>query len=317
MSKESTESGPSAFPGLTFPGFREERIDVGSLTLFCRIGGEGPPLLLLHGYPQTGAMWHPVAGELAKDYTVIIPDLRGYGRSDKPEGDAGHHRYSKRTMAADIANLMGELGHPHFAVIGHDRGARVTHRLCLDHGERVDRAAVLDIIPTRTLFLTADRFVSHAYYHWYFLAQPRPLPETLIGRDPDAYLAAKFGGLGGGVDFFVEAAMAEYRAAFRQPATIPASCEDYRAAASVDFDHDDADADRLIECPLLVLWGSKGPMGRYYDVLSTWQERARHATGHAVEAGHFLIEENPNATLDSLRRFLKDEPLPETEIDDG
>lgn len=294
-----------------FPGFREERITVShsladNVTLKCRIGGNGPPLLLLHGYPQTGAMWHKVAGPLARSFTVICPDLRGYGASDTPETDADHLPYSKRAVAADLVALMAHLGHDRFQVAGHDRGGRVTHRLCLDHPDAVIRAAVLDIIPTRTLFKTATQAVAQAYYHWYFLAQPAPYPETLIGADPVYYFRHKAGGLSqSGLSFFDPTAQAEYEAAFSNPAVIHASCEDYRAAAGIDLIHDEADLDQKITCPLLVLWGAKAPMHKHYDVLETWRDRAAAPEGHAIESGHFLAEENPTDTLAAFEKFFK------------
>ncbi|WP_421876901.1 alpha/beta fold hydrolase [Pacificispira sp.] len=286
-----------------FPGFVQDRITVThshaeGLELNVRIGGSGRPLLLIHGYPQTGAMWHKLAPVLAENFTVVVPDLRGYGASDKPPTDPQHLPYSKRAMAADMAALMAGLGHKTFQVAGHDRGGRVTHRLCLDHPDAVERAAVLDIVPTHTLFNTATHAVAHAYYHWYFLAQAAPLPETLIGADPDFYLNRKFGGWSAGeTGFFDPRAMAEYKAAYGWPETIHATCEDYRAAATIDLEHDTADLDRRVGCPFLVLWGAKAPMHANYDVLDTWRNKAVDPTGHAVEAGHFLAEENPEQTL--------------------
>lgn len=294
-----------------FPGFEDQRIRIGQdgsdeLTLQVRIGGRGPALLLVHGYPQTGAMWHRIAPRLAESFTLVIPDLRGYGASEKPETDAAHSPYSKRAMAADMAALMTELGFQDFQAAGHDRGARVVHRLCLDHSDRVTRAAVLDIVPTKHLFDTAGRAVSMAYYHWYFLAQPAPYPETLIGADPVYFLRHKMGGLSGaGADFFDPAAMAEYEAAFSDPAVIHASCEDYRAAAGIDLDHDAADGAARIACPLLVLWGARAPMHAHYDVLDTWRSRAVSPEGRALDCGHFLAEEAPDATLAEFQRFFR------------
>ena len=295
---------------MLFPGFREETISVShdfgtDIALHVRIGGNGPPLLLLHGYPQTGAMWHRIAPQLAERFTVIVPDLRGYGASAKPDSDAAHLTYSKRATAADMAALMSNLGYDAFQVAGHDRGARVTHRLCLDHPDRVLKAAVLDIVPTRTLFATATQAVALAYYHWYFLAQPAPYPETLIGANPIYYFRHTVGGLSqSGSGFFDPAAQTEYEAAFADPAVIHASCEDYRAAATIDLDHDNADIDTPVACPLLVLWGEYAPMHKHYKVLTTWQERGRRVEGHPIAAGHFLAEENPQDTLDALLPFF-------------
>lgn len=286
-----------------FPGFRQDRIAVrhewaDGLELNVRVGGSGKPLLLVHGYPQTGAMWHKLAPNLAQRFTVVVPDLRGYGASDKPPTDNQHLPYSKRAMAADLIALMAELGHETFQVAGHDRGGRVTHRMCLDHPTAIDRASVLDIVPTHTLFNTATHAVAHAYYHWYFLAQAAPLPEKMIGADPDFYLQRKFGGWSAGeTSFFDRRAMAEYKSAFIRPETIHASCEDYRAAATIDLAHDEADLDRRVVCPLLVLWGAKAPMHANYDVLDTWRSKAIDLTGRPIDAGHFLAEENPDQTL--------------------
>lgn len=293
-----------------FPGFRTERIvvshDLGDqVGIHCRIGGDGPPLLLLHGYPQTGAMWHKMAGDLARRFTVICPDMRGYGASDKPPTDADHLPYCKRAVAADMAAMMQALGHQTFQVAGHDRGGRVTHRLCLDHPERVTKAAVLDIIPTRTLFNTATKGVAIAYYHWYFLCQPAPYPETMIGADPVYFFRHKTGGLSGSAtNFFDPAAQAEYEAAFSTPEVIHASCEDYRAGAGIDLIHDEADIDHRVTCPLLVLWGAKGAMHKHYDVLDCWRDRATAPQGHPIQSGHFLAEENPTDTLAAFNAFF-------------
>lgn len=292
--------------------FEERMIDGNGARIRCRVGGQAsgggtdgkPGLLLLHGYPQTGVMWHPVAPLFAETHVVVCPDLRGYGGSEKPAGGPDHGAYSKRAMAADMVAVMASLGFERFTVFGHDRGGRVTHRLCLDYPDRVEKAAVLDIIPTHTLYRSATQAVASAYYHWYFFIQPEPLPETLIGADPEFYLDAKFGGLGGGLDFLHPDALAEYRRYFRDPATIHASCEDYRAGATIDLAHDEADFDARIACPLLVLWGSKGPMGRHYDVPATWREKAADVSGGPIDAGHFLIEENPTESYAALRAFL-------------
>lgn len=294
-----TESHPAdaLFP----PGFACRRIAANGLTHTVRIGGEGPPLLLLHGYPQTHACWHRMAPLLAKTHTLVMPDLRGYGDSDKPPGDDRHETYCRRTMAADAAAIMTELGHDRFQVIGHDRGGRVTHRLCLDHAERVERAAVLDIVPTHTIFADMNRKVGLAYYHWLFLAQPAPLPERLIGAEPDFYLEWKLGAWGTGLSAYDPAAVAEYRRAFRDPATIHATCEDYRAAATIDLEHDEADLGRRIACPLVALWGGKGLMEANYDVLATWRAKADDVRGRALPGGHFLPEEVPEETVAALK----------------
>lgn len=284
--------------------FRSERIRVPEVTLNVALGGSGPPLLLLHGYPQTHAMWHKIAPSLAADFTVIAPDLRGYGDSDKPPGDPEHVTYSKRSMARDVAELMTALGFERFAVAGHDRGARVTHRLCLDYPERVTRAAVLDIVPTSTMFATADKEFGDAYYHWFFLSQPYDLPERLIGADPEYYLRAKIARWSRNPGAFTEAALAEYLRCFRDPATIHATCEDYRAAASIDLVHEAADLQRRLACPLLVLWGVNGFVGKKYDVLGIWRERATDVRGRGLPCGHYLAEEAPEETCAELRGFF-------------
>ncbi len=284
--------------------FRTERVPTTEVTLNIALGGSGPPLLLLHGYPQTHAMWHKIAPRLAADFTVIAPDLRGYGDSDKPPGDPEHATYSKRAMARDMADLMTALGFRRFAVAGHDRGARVTHRLCLDYPERVTRAAVLDIAPTVTMFASADKEFGDAYYHWFFLSQPYDLPERLIGAVPEYYLRAKIARWSRNPGAFTEAALNEYLRCFCDPATIHATCEDYRAAASIDLVHDAADQERTLACPLLVLWGAKGFIGKKYDVLGVWRERASDVRGRGLPCGHYLAEEAPEETYSELRAFF-------------
>lgn len=294
------------FPGFEDRAFQVSHDNADSLSLRVRMGGTGPALLLVHGYPQTGAMWHPVATRLATDFTVICPDLRGYGASDKPEGGGDHRMYSKRAMAADLAALMSLLGHHSFSVAGHDRGARVVHRLCLDYPDRVMRAAVLDIIPTTTLYETATHSVSQAYFHWYFLTQKAPFPERLIAGDPIFFFKNVTGSLGGaGKDPFHPSARAEYENAFQDPATIHATCEDYRAGATIDLVDDRGTADQLIQCPIKILWGTKAPMHAYYDVFETWRNRAVQPEGAPVEAGHFLVEEAPEAVLPILQDWFK------------
>ncbi|HTK61318.1 MAG TPA: alpha/beta hydrolase [Pseudonocardia sp.] len=293
-------------------GFAERDIEVGDgLTIRALVGGEGPPLLLLHGYPQTHAMWHLVAPALARTHTVVATDLRGYGDSSKPAGDEAHTRYSKRAMADDQVAVMHALGFDRFAVVGHDRGARVAHRMCLDHPARVSRAAVLDIVPTRHMFGTADKAFGMTYYHWFFLAQPYDLPERLIGSDPEYYIRrkmAQWSGVSDVSEVFAPDAFAEYLRCFTDPATIHASCEDYRAAATIDLEHDDVDVHkgRRIHCPLLVLWGAKGFIARQYDPLEVWRQYADDVVGGvAVDSGHFLAEEAPEQTLAALEKFLR------------
>jgi haloacetate dehalogenase len=291
-----------------FDDFEKERVETPGAEIELVYGGQGPPVLLLHGYPQTHSMWHLVAPRLAEDFTVVAADLRGYGDSSKPFGDEDHTTYSKRAMAADQVAVMATLGFDSFAVVGHDRGARVGHRMALDHPERVMRLAVLDIVPTRHVFGTVGKDLATAYYHWFFFIQPYDLPETLIGADPSYYLRKKLGGWGTSLDTFATEALAEYERCF-DAATIHASCEDYRAAASIDLVHDEADRDEghRVDCPLLALWGGRGVMERTYDVEAVWREYARDVRGKPIDAGHFLAEEKPEETAQELVHFLKEE----------
>jgi haloacetate dehalogenase len=289
-------------------GFEPIRVDVDGIRITGRMAGTGPPVLLLHGYPQTHVMWHQVAPILAERHTVVMTDLRGYGGSAKPVAGADHAEYSKRATAADQVAVMASLGFDSLAVVGHDRGARVVHRMCLDHPTRVRRAAVLDIVPTRHVFTTADTAFAMAYEHWFFLAQPPGFPERLIGGDPEFYLRAKLAAWSAGGHTFDEAAVEEYVTHFRDPAAIAASCEDYRAAATIDLDHDEAGytGGNRITCPLLVMWGAAGFVGRHYDVAAIWQSYATQVSTTAIaSAGHFLAEEAPAATAAALSKFLR------------
>lgn len=288
--------------------FEDIDIDLHHTRIHAAVGGEGPPVLLLHGYPQTHVMWHRVAPELAERHTVVLADLRGYGDSGRPPSEPDHASYSKRAMAADQIGLMQELGFQTFAVIGHDRGARVAHRLSLDRPEVVSRVALLDIVPTRHVFNHVDRALAHAYYHWFFLSQDPDLPEHLIGADPRHYLQHKLAQWSGGagIEVFAPEAVEEYVRCFSDPEVIRASCEDYRAGASIDLEHDDIDATagRRVDCPTLVLWGDEGFVGRAYDVLEVWNRYATDVRGHSIGCGHFLAEEEPEATSIALRDFL-------------
>ena len=288
-----------------FEGFERVRVETKEVTIDGVRGGDGPPVLLLHGYPQTHAMWHLVAPLLAEYFTLIATDLRGYGDSSKPGGGTDHAGYSKRAMAADQVEVMRELGFDSFAVVGHDRGGRVAHRMALNYPEAVTRLAVLDIVPTYHVFATADKELATYYYHWFFLIQPYDLPEHLIGADPAYYLRRSLGGWGTGIDLFAPEAYAEYERCLRDPATIHAMCEDYRAAATIDLVHDEADRNRRVESPLLALWGERGVVERLYDVLEVWREYASDVRGRALPAGHFLAEERPEETAEELASFLR------------
>ncbi|MEQ8356985.1 MAG: alpha/beta hydrolase [Kiloniellaceae bacterium] len=289
-----------------FEGFEQRRVTTGGTEINLRIGGAGPALLMLHGYPQTHVMWHKIAPALAERFTVVCTDLRGYGDSGKPPAGPDHGGYSKRAMAQDQAEVMAALGFERFSVVGHDRGARVTHRLLLDHGARVDKAAVLDIAPTLDMYERTDRTFAEAYYHWFLLIQPFDLPERLLGADPDYYVEKKIGAWSKVEGCFSDAAVAEYKRCFRDPATIHATCEDYRAAAGIDLEHDRADRDRKIVPPLLVLWGRRGVIERCYDTLDLWSQRAENVSGRALPCGHFLAEEAPEETLAALSAFLQE-----------
>ena len=287
-----------------FEGFEQGDVETSDAVIHYRKGGSGPPLLLLHGYPQTHVMWHRVAPELARDFTIIVSDLRGYGDSSKPKSDENHFVYSKRAMAADQVEVMASLGFDTFFVAGHDRGGRVAHRLALDHRDCVQKLAVLDIVPTHKLFSNVTREFATGYYHWFFLIQGDGLPEAMIGNDPDYYLRKKLGHWSADGAQFDPDAVAEYVRCFSNPETIHASCEDYRAGASIDLVHDEADMSDKIECPMLSLWGDKGLMGRQYDVMETWRERALNVQGEALPGGHFLPEEVPAETATALRKFF-------------
>ena len=292
-----------------FPGFAEQRIKTSGAEIFLRTGGSGPPLLLLHGYPQTHVCWHKIAGELARHATLVIADLRGYGASSAPPGDAEHTTYSKRAMAQDCLEVMHALGHQRFMVAGHDRGGRVAYRLALDHPQAVSALIPVDILPTGEVWrrITAERAVSS--YHWAFLAQPHPLPETLIGREPVYYLEHTLRSWAGTHDLspFSAEALAHYRALLKDPARVHAVCEDYRAGATVDRRNDDADhaAGPKITCPTFVLW-AKDYLGHgNADPLEVWRGWCTDVAGAAIQSGHFLAEENPEDTLAALLPFIK------------
>jgi len=290
-----------------FEGFALEHRMAAGKTFRLRRGGAGPPLLLLHGNPQTHAMWHKVAPVLARRFTVICPDITGYGFSAKPAVSTDHAPYAKRAMAADMLALMQGLGHARFAVVAHDRGARVAHRLALDAPDAVAKLCVMDIVPTLHHFETADMAFGMGYYHWFFLAQPHPKPERMILRDVEDWFDLHTSREPKDKGFFHPEARADYLAALREPGTVEAICEDYRAAATIDLEHDRASraaGDRL-RCPLLTLWGAKGKIGAWYDAIAVWRAYAAGPVeGAAVASGHYLAEEAPDEVLGRLDAFL-------------
>jgi len=292
-----------------FDGFTVERRRVNGIDLNVRHGGKGTPLLLLHGFPQTHAIWHRIAPRLAEHHYLLMPDLRGYGDSDKPASTSDHAPYSKRTMALDVVELMRSFGFERFFACGHDRGGRVAHRLALDHPRAVARLMLLDISPTRTMYERTTREFATLYYHWFFLIQPEPLPETLIGADPGFYLRTKLGGWGSaGTSFFDPRALAEYERCFT-PTAIHAMCEDYRAAASIDLQHDREDENRRIECPLRVLWGERGVVHRLFAPLADWQAMSKlPVSGGTTPTGHYIAEEAPDLLATDMLEYFAGPP---------
>ena len=293
-----------------FPDFKHEQIKTSGATINVVHGGKGLPVLLMHGIPETHLLWRKVAPVLAQNFTLVITDLRGYGDSGKPPGGADHVGYSKRAMAQDQVEVMEHLGFPKFAVVGHDRGGRVAHRMALDHADRVTRLAILDIVPTYKCYQTVNQDFATVFFHWFLLVQPPPFPETMLGNSAELFLKTMLFRLGGeaprqGLPEWVDGpAYNEYLRCFRDPAAIRALCEDYRAAASIDLAHDKADLNKKIECPLLVLWSEKGPFHRMYDVLQTWRERSNQVSGKALPTGHFLPEQLPDPLIAELKPFL-------------
>lgn len=297
----STEAASQA--GL-FEGFKLSMINTGEAVIRARHGGSGPPLLLLHGHPQTHLIWHRLAPLLAKDFTVVAADLRGYGDSSKPPTTPDHAPYSKRAMARDQVELMRQLGFDRFAVVGHDRGGRCAYRMALDHPERISRLAVLDVVPSSEALSRADMAFGMGYYHWFFLAQPQDLPERLIGADPEYYW--RWHTRRGSTEFFHPEAVADYLRCYKNPQTIHAICEDYRAQVSIDLAHEQADraSGRRITCPMLALWGRRGSLDKWYDVPGIWREWADDVQGEAIDSSHYLPEEAPDEVYAALRRFL-------------
>lgn len=293
-----------------FSGFSTSLVDVGETTIFIRRKGSGAPLLLLHGFPQTHLMWHRVAPSLAEELTVVCADLRGYGASGKPPSRPDHAPYAKGAMARDMVRMMKTQGFPRFSVVGHDRGARVAYRLALEHADRLDRLAVLDIIPTGEAFRRADARLALAYWPWSLLAQPEPLPERLILADPEAVVDDALGQWGSDPAAFPPPVRNAYIEALRDPATVHAICEEYRAAASLDIEHDkkDREESRRITCPMLHLWAAGGPLDTFYEqdggALGIWRKWADNVQGQAMKGGHFFPEENPAETTEILNKFL-------------
>jgi len=294
-----------------FEGFTRTEIETDGARIVTVHGGKGPPVLLMHGNPFTHVSWHRVAPVLAKEFTVVCTDLRGYGDSAKPEPVADHANYSFRAMAQDNVEVMAKLGFMHFAAAGHDRGARVLHRMCLDHPDKVTRAAIIDIIPTHHLLNHVSRAWGLFSWHWFFMAQPADLPERLMLADPEFYLRRKLSKGPAGMAFFAPEAFAEYLRCFKNPATVRGMCEDYRATFGIDLATDAADvaAGRRIDCPVLLLWGANGGVGRNHQPLAIWRDYARNIVGaEALPAGHYVPEECPAETAAALRGFFASEP---------
>ena len=291
-----------------FPGFAERRVRTSDALINLVTGGEGSPVLLLHGYPETHAMWHKVAPELARDYTVVCPDLRGYGDSSKPKGVPDHSNYSKRAMALDMVEVMEALGYIKFDVVGHDRGGRVAHRLARDHGRRVRTITVLDISPTLKMYESTTQQFARAYFHWFFLIQEAPLPERMLQGHVPFYVLKRLGRGKSGLKYFDKRAIAEYVRVFKDPRTIHATCEDYRAAATIDLVHDKQDRGKKLRMPLLALWGRQGVVQALFNCLADWREVALDVRGRALNCGHFIPEEKPRELVAELKRFLRAAP---------
>jgi haloacetate dehalogenase len=284
------------------PGFTERKIRTSGATIHLEFAGDGPPVLLLHGYPESHVMWHKVAPQLARDYTVVCADLRGYGDSSKPKGVPGHANYSKRAMAQDMAEVMDALGHRSFHLVGHDRGGRVAHRLARDHGARVKTLTVLDVSPTLKMYQSTNIQFARAYWHWFFLIQEAPLPERMLQGHVPGYILKR---LGRGAKYFDKRAVAEYTRIFQDPRAIHSTCEDYRAAATIDLVHDRQDLKKKLKMPVLALWGRQGVIEALFDCLADWREVATDVRGRALQCGHFIPEEKPKELLAELRQFLK------------
>ncbi|MDE2228857.1 MAG: alpha/beta hydrolase [Alphaproteobacteria bacterium] len=288
-----------------FEGFDRKRIELGNIAVNCVVGGDGPPVLLLHGFPQNLAMWARVAPILARRFTVVCADLRGYGDSSKPKCLPDNSNYAFRALAADQAAAMARLGFGRFHVVGHDRGGRTAHRMALDRPDAVQSLAVLDIAPTYAMFMETNRLVAGAYWHWYFLSQPAPFPERLIGNDPDFFYETCLVGWGATrlADFDRET-LADYRRCWRDPTMIHGSCSDYRAAATIDLEHDRADLARQVTCPALALWGAAGVIQRYFDMAAQWAKRCANLRTATLPGGHFFVDQFPSETARILADFI-------------
>lgn len=293
-----------------FDGFSATRTPVNGIDIYASTGGlaGGPPLLLLHGFPQTHALWNRVAQQLSQHFFLVMPDLRGYGDSAKPEGEADHINYSKRVMAQDMAALMAHFGFSKYGVVGHDRGGRVAHRLALDHAHAVSKLCVIDIAPTLDMYEATDMRFASAYYHWFHLIQPAPLPERMIGADAAFYLNWTLGGWGSSSTDYIEAeALREYHRCFCTPQAIHSACEDYRASAGIDLEHDRASraAGQKVACDILLLWGERGVVNRLFDPMALWRAQCSGVvSSQLLQAGHFIPEEQPEATALALRAFF-------------
>jgi len=288
-----------------FEGFERRAVDLDGIKIVCVVGGSGPPVLLLHGFPQNKSMWARVAPQLASNFTVVCADLRGYGDSAKPNCLPDRSNYAFRAFANDQIGLMRKLGFERFHVAGHDRGGRTAHRMALDHPQALLTLTVIDIVPTYTMLMEANRHVASAYWHWYFLAQPEPFPEHLISADPDFFYETSMAGWGATkISDFDQEILADYRRCWRQPGMIHGSCSDYRAAVSIDLDHDTDDIDKVVGCPTLVFYGSLGTMARLFDIPAEWRKRCANVTAAQLPGGHFLIDQFPDRTAEILLDFL-------------
>ena len=298
---------------LTIDGFQAGLISTqhasdGEILISYQMGGSGPPLLLLHGFPQTKMIWHRVAPALAKHFTVIASDLRGYGASSKPQGLADHSTYSKRAMASDQAQLMNALGFSHYGVLGHDRGGRVAHRLALDYGKQVNKLMVLDISPTLAMYEQTSMQFASSYWHWFFLIQKAPIPETMIGANIEFFMKQFMGGRHAGLSIFAPECWQEYVLAMSDPACLHAMCEDYRAAASIDLEHDRQSIaqKQLLEMPMRVLWGEFGQVNACFKPLEDWQKLGTDVSGQTLQSGHYIPEEIPEGLIAEALSFFRD-----------